>query len=289
MNKKIFIYALTTLAFTACSSDDDGTTTPPVQERRLTVVVNETPFVSADGGEAKERMDTRGNVITTSSLSGFKMNYGDNKYSFTKNNNTWTSFSWPTGVENNVTINFYAYNAGTYVSNGNNNYLSFEADENASNNTDLLVAKHEKISFNDANGQVSLTFSHACAAIDFTVEISNTLHSKLNNDLTVNSIVLKNVVKQGDYFYNTESWTPSNTTTNYTLNNSEMTVTTDPQSLSCGTLFVIPQILGANAYFEISYNTGGANKTTSISLKDVKWEAGHHYQMNIRLGTDNIK
>ena len=122
MNKNIFICALTTLTLAACSSDDDAPSTPPAAERRLTVVVNETPFVSADGGEAKERMDTRGSIITMNSLKEFTMNYGDNKYSFTKNNNTWTSFSWPTGVENNVTINFYAYNAGTYVPNGNNNY-----------------------------------------------------------------------------------------------------------------------------------------------------------------------
>ena len=285
MNKNIFICALTTLTLAACSSDDDAPSTPPAAERRLTVVVNETPFVSADGGEAKERMDTRGSIITTNSLKEFTMNYGDNKYSFTKNNNTWTSFSWPTGVENNVTINFYAYNDGTYVSNGNNNYLSFEADENASNNTDLLVAKHEKISFNDANGQVSLTFSHACAAIDFTVEISNKLYEKSGN-LTVNEIVLKNVVKQGDYNFSTKLWKPSSTITDYTLNNSDITATTTSQNLNNGDpLFLIPQTLSGSACFEITYNT---NKKTSIPL-NVTVEAGHHYQMNIRLGTDNIK
>ena len=84
MNKNIFICALTTLTLAACSSDDDAPSTPPAAERRLTVVVNETPFVSADGGEAKERMETRGSVITTSTLNSFDMNYGENRYTIEK-------------------------------------------------------------------------------------------------------------------------------------------------------------------------------------------------------------
>lgn len=287
MNKNIFICALTTLTLAACSSDDDAPSTPPAAERRLTVVVNETPFVSADGGEAKERMETRGSVITTSTLNSFDMSYEGEEYTITKGDQGWNTNpdTWPR-VGNDTKITFYAYTAGTYYSNGN--YLSFTAEENAGSTTDLLVAESLPTSYNDAKGQVNLTFSHACAAVYFTAEISNKLYEKSGN-LTVNEIVLKNVVKQGDYKFDKDSWefgTTSNDYTFYTLITGNLIVTTEPQSISSSPLFVIPQTLGKSASFEITYNT---NKTTSISLKDVKWEAGHHYQMNIRLGTDNIK
>ena len=286
MNKNIFICALTTLTLAACSSDDDAPSTPPAAERRLTVVVNETPFVSADGGEAKERMETRGSVITTSTLNSFYMNYGENRYTIKKVNQKWTTTpnTWPTGVEYNKQIIFNAYTNGTYYSNGN--YLSFTAEENAGSTSDLLVAESLATSYNDAKGQVNLTFSHACAAIQFTVEITNTLFSQLGGNLTVNDIVLKNVVKQGDYNFSTKLWKPSSTITDYTLFTGNLFVTTDPQSISSSPLFVIPQTLDESASFEITYNTG---KTTTISLKDVKWEAGHQYKMNIRLGTQQIQ
>ena len=284
MNKNIFICALTTLTLAACSSDDDAPSTPPAAERRLTVVVNETPFVSADGGEAKERMETRGSVITTSTLNSFDMNYGENRYTIKKVNQKWTTTpnTWPT-VGNDTKITFYAYTADTYYSAGN--YLSFTAEENASSTTDLLVAESLPTSYTDAKGQVNLTFNHACAAVYFTAEISNKLYEKSGN-LTVNEIVLKNVVKQGDYNFSTKLWKPSSTITDYTLITGNLIVTTDPQSISSSPLFVIPQTLDENAYFEITYNTG---KTTTISLKDVKWEAGHQYKMNIRLGTQQIQ
>lgn len=287
MNKNIFICALTTLTLAACSSDDDAPSTPPAAERRLTVVVNETPFVSADGGEAKERMETRGSVITTGTLNSFGMSYGANPYTIKKVNQEWTTTpnTWPT-VGNDTKITFYAYTAGTYYSAGN--YLSFTAEENASSTTDLLVAESLPTSYNDAKGQVNLTFSHACAAVYFTAEISNKLYEKSGN-LTVNEIVLKNVVKQGDYKFDNDSWelgTTSDDYTSYTLITGNLSVTTDPQSISSSPLFVIPQTLGKSASFEITYNTG---KTTTISLQDVKWEAGHQYKMNIRLGTQQIQ
>lgn len=285
MNKKIFIYTLTTLALAACSSDDDAPSTPPAAERRLTVVVNETPFVSADGGEAKERMETRGSVITTSTLNSFHMSYEGEEYTITKGGQGWNTNpdTWPT-VGDDTKITFYAYTAGTYYSAGN--YLSFTPEENASSTTDLLVAKSLPTSYNDAKGQVNLTFSHACAAVYFTAEITNTLSSQLGGNLTVNKIVLKNVVKQGDYNFSTKLWKPSSTITDYTLITGNLFVTTDPQSISSSPLFVIPQTLGKSASFEITYNT---NKTTTISLQDVKWEAGHQYKMNIRLGTQQIQ
>ena len=220
MNKNIFICALTTLTLAACSSDDDApSSTPPAEERRLTVVVNEKPFVSADGGEARERMDTRGSIITTSSLSKFSMNYTDNKYTIEKGTSGWETIpdTWPTVGNDTTKITFYAYTAGTYYSDGN--YLSFTAEKNAGSTTDLLVAKSLPTSYNDAKGQVNLTFSHACAAVYFTAEISNKLYEKSGN-LTVNEIKLKSVVKQGDYNFSTKLWNPSSTITDYTLNNS---------------------------------------------------------------------
>ena len=286
MNKNIFICALTTLTLAACSSDDDAPSTPPAAERRLTVVVNETPFVSADGGEAKERMETRGSVITTSTLNSFGMSYGENRYTIEKVNQKWTTTpdTWPT-VGNDTKITFYAYTDGNYYSEGN--YLSFTAEESASNNKDLLVAK-STTTYSAHNGQVNLTFNHACAVVRFTVKISDKLYAKRSNtNLTVNKIMLNNVVKQGDYKFSTDTWNLSKASTNYTLNNSDIVAnTTEAKSLSCGTLFLIPQTLGAEACFEITYDT---DKTTSIPLNGVTVEAGKEYHMNIVLGTANIK
>lgn len=174
-------------------------------------------------------------------------------------------------------------------------YISFEVPENASTQTDLLVAK-TTTSYNAHQGQVSLTFDHACAAVNFTVAISPKLYAKLgNSNLTVKSIILENVIKEGDFFFS-NVWTLENATdkntTSYTLTTAETTsVGTGEQPLLNGTnLFLIPQTLGSGAQFTITYTLAGdsESKTTSISLAGETWQAGYQYTMSIYLGTSNI-
>lgn len=291
MNRFFFFCIGASLAFMACSSDDGNEPGMPPVERPLTVVVNETPFADENGdSQAPRRMDTRGSAVTTEGLTEFTMSYNNNIYRFSKSGTTWTSTdlnSWP-NVDNNTPVSFYAYNAGTY--NSGANYLSFVADENASTQTDLLVAKQEGITYNDTKGQVSLTFDHACAAVDFTISITPKLAEKLKGgNLTVNEVVLELVAKQGDYYFSGE-WENVNTPTNYTLTSAEsMAVGTDEQTLPCGTLFLIPQTLGSDAQFYITYTLAGETKTTQINLDGESWQAGYQYTMHIGLGTANIQ
>lgn len=293
MNRFFFFCIGASLAFMACSSGDGDEPGMPPVERPLTVVVNETPFANEYGdAQAPRRMDTRGSAVTTEGLTEFTMSYNNNIYRFSKSGTTWTSTdlnSWP-NVDNDTPVSFYAYNAGTYYYNSGANYLSFEAMENASTLTDLLVAKQEGITYNDTKGQVSLTFDHACAAVDFTISITPKLVEKLGGgNLTVNKVVLEQVAKQGDYYFS-GGWKNVNTTTNYTLTSAEsMAVGTDEQTLPCGTLFLIPQTLGSRAQFAITYTLAGETKTTQINLDRESWQAGYQYTMHIGLGTANIQ
>ena len=290
MNRFFFFCIGASLAFMACSSGDGDEPGMPPVERPLTVVVNETPFAD-ENGNAPMRQGTRGTVITTETLTKFSMNYEDNKYEVEKSTSTgWAvePFTWP--VDYDKKISFYAYNAGTFYNEGN--YLTFEENENASTTTDLLVAKQEDIAWNDTQGQVSLTFDHACAAVNFNVLITNTLSTNLGGSLTMNEIKLMKVVKEGEYYYSTNSWilgTEDKDYTDYTLTNGDMTVTTTETSLPCGTLFLLPQKLGNEACFFITYTTNGTKKTTTISMADETWEAGKQYTIDIRLGTSYIQ
>jgi hypothetical protein len=231
-----------------------------------------------------------GDPTTTATLSNFSMNYQDNKYNFTKTDETWSTNTWPGGVGNDQKIDFYAYTGGTFNYNSGNPYVSFTVQETVANQHDLLVAEHKQISYNDAGGHVSLLFDHACAAVRFTVQISNTLHTNLGADLTVNSIVLKNVNSNGKYHYSSKSWTDQSGSRPYTLTNAAITVTTTPQQLSSNYLYMIPQTRAADGttgtYLEISYERNGT-KTATIPL-NIDWKAGESYPINIKLGTTLI-
>ena len=296
----------------ACSSDD-GTETPPAP-RSMTVEVTENPFIDSETGSRISLSPLRkADATTTSSLNDFSMSYfyKDNlyKYDFTKTNGTWgpTSYIWPgvEGVDDDTSIDFYAYTGNIgYIAEQNkwifhyestNPYISFSVDENAFNQHDLLVAQ-KQTSFKVSKGKVSLEFDHACAAVQFNVQITNTLTGVgyLNGQsLTVNKIRLMNVIKEGDYYYETNSWTPSSKTTDYTdytLTKGPLTVTTTPMRLPCDYLFLIPQARPADGttgtYLEVTYTTS-SEKTANIPLS-IDWKAGFLYTINIKLGTTYI-
>ena len=221
------------------------------------------------------------------------MNYEDNKYNFTKNG-TWSTNTWPSVGGNDQKIDFYAYTGGTFNYNSGNPYVSFTVEETVASQHDLLVAEHKQISFNDASGHVSLLFDHACAAVLFTVQITNTLRTQLGGDLTVKSIVLKKVIKTGNYYYNTGAWTINDVNENYaeyTVTNGAITVTTTPQEVAQGYLYMIPQTHEANGtegtYLEINYTKGNVDKQATIPLA-IDWKAGESYPINIKLGTTII-
>lgn len=232
-----------------------------------------------------------GDPTTTATLSSFSMNYlQSNKYDFTKEGETWNTNTWP-GVENDQKIDFYAYTGGTFNYNSGNPYVSFTVQETVASQHDLLVAEHKQISYNDAGGHVSLLFDHACAAVRFTVQITNTLRTNLGADLTVKSIVLMNVNSEGKYHYSSKSWTDQSGSRPYTLTNAAITVTTTPQPLSSSYLYMVPQTRAANGtegtYLDVTYTKGAEDKHATIPLA-IDWKAGESYPVNIKLGTTLI-
>jgi hypothetical protein len=232
---------------------------------------------------ASAREITRaGGATTTASLTAFSMNYENNKYNFKKGGSGWsptTTSPWP--VPDNTPIDFYAYNGGSFVWTENNPHVAFTAEENAGDLKDFLVAKHENISYNDNSGIVSLTFDHACAAVQFYV------YKEESATYSVSDIKLSNVIKSGDYYYNNAEnarWVLGGTTTYYTLTTTSIyDLSTTPQRLPCGWLYLIPQSK-SDITIDVTYSkNGGASTTKPLTLSGT-WEAGKQYTVNIRIG-----
>lgn len=152
-----------------------------------------------------------------------------------------------------------------------------------------LGVEIQQIAYSDAGGRVSLSFNHACAAIQFKIGQSKTLAYK---SVTFNSITLVDVDKSGKYYYNqTPAWQEQSGNAYYTLEDASsipIPVSTKTnegaRSLSCGCLFMILQA-HSNAKIRIKYNT---DKTADIPLGPINWESGKLYTISIRLGTKTI-
>ena len=102
------------------------------------------------------------------------------------------------------------------------------------------------------------------------------------NSITVNSVVLRNVKKQGDYYYDS-GWQSGTTTTNFTLTSGDIALTTDYQQLPCKYLFVIPQSK-QGMELVLTYTVGTTQKTKKLDL-DGQWDADIEYTINIRVGS----
>ncbi len=275
---------MSVIALAACGDNDDAVTTPvepAPTPRLLTVEVSENPM--QDNEASAREMKRTAAATTTATLSSFSMNYEGNKYEFTKNGGTWSTADWPYGVNENTKIDFYAYNAGSFQWNSGTPYVSFMMDEDAFSQKDLLVATHKQISYNDAKGKVSLTFDHACAAVQFQICQTKTV-TEQKHSFTINSVVLKNVHKDGDYNYDS-GWTLGSNLTDLTLTNRTITLTTAYQLLPCQWLFLIPQSQDG-IQLEIKYTVDeGAEKTKILNVGTDSWEQGKQYTVNIRVGS----
>lgn len=276
---------MSVIALAACGDNDDAVTTPvkpAPTPRLLTVEVSENPM--QDNEASAREMKRTAAATTTATLSSFTMNYTDAWYNnFTKTGGTWSTADWPYGVNENTKIDFYAYNAGSFQWNSGTPYVSFTMDEDAFSQKDLLVATHKQISYNDAKGKVSLTFDHACAAVQFQICQTKTV-TEQKHSFTINSVVLKNVHKDGDYNYDS-GWTLGSNLTDLTLTNSTITLTTAYQLLPCQWLFLIPQSQDG-IQLEIKYTVDeGAEKTKILNVGTDSWEQGKQYTVNIRVGS----
>lgn len=283
--KKLILCGLSVIALASCGGDDDNAVTPqPKEPRMLTVVVSENALQdeNASSREALRRTEA---ATTTASLSSFILNYtADYHPPFTKTDNTWSTYSWPlenTEENNAKKLDFYANDGGSFVWISGDPYVSFTMDEDAFKQKDLLVAQ-TTTAYNDHGGQVYLTFDHACAAVQFNV------YKEEAADYVVKSIKLQNVKNSGDYYYSDNSWKSLSGSAEYTLTNTDITVTTVYQLLPCKWLFVIPQEKSGESTglkLEINYtkNSGDAN-TKYLVLPSGNWAAGKKYTVNILIG-----
>lgn len=274
--KKSFFIFMMAACLAACSSDDEPIVTPEL--RPLTVEITENDIVSTSTPQqAPTRADA---ATTTATLTAFSMNYQESKYDFVKNNGKWSTATWPSGVGNDVKIDFYAYNGGNLILNSSDPYVSFNMDDNAFSQKDLLVAKN-KVAFNDKEGKVALTFDHACAAVRFYI------YKSVDQTVSINSVELCGVLSKGDYHYNNSQWQSLSDSKNYTLTNtSSIELTKDKQLLPCGYMFIIPQSK-KDLTLKVSYTVGGTQKVHTFKLSGT-WAAGHSYTININMGTNVI-
>ncbi|MCR5180354.1 MAG: fimbrillin family protein [Bacteroidaceae bacterium] len=271
--KKQFILPLLALACLAACSSDDEVTTENQEPRLLTVEVSENPMAPENG--VRKQAPTRGTEITGETLSAFSMNYQENKYDFSKEGTTWTENTWPTSVEKSTQIDFYAYNDGTFY-NSDSPYINYKVDDSSSK--DLLVATHKQIAFNDANGKVTLAFDHACAAVEFKAKAAS-------GSVTLTSVTLSGVKNQGSYYYNNEAgsrWSKLDGSATYTLTDADMLLTTEFQSLSCGTLFLIPQNK-SGLTLTVKYTDGESAKEWTHNWNSGSWAEGTSYIVEINM------
>lgn len=285
MRKQIMLLLATATLFAACGGNDDEAVTPapqPQQPRMLTVEVSERPMQTEGGEKAPRRADA---ATTTETLNTFRMctNVSGDIWSeeLTKTAGKWTT-KWPSSSEEKY--NFYAYNVGReneFVWNGGDPYVSFTMEEEVADQKDFLVAKTaEAKSYNETNGKISLTFDHACAAVQFYV------YKEESATYVVKDIQLQNVYKQGDYHFNNKTWsvisTPENSA-NFTLTTGEITPTSTKQLLPKEWLYVIPQSK-EGMKLQIKYTKNGGTETTKLIDLSGSWAAGNQYTVNIKIG-----
>ena len=303
---RVCFFLLSLLLFAACSSDNDEQVQQPQPEKSypLTIEVTENPM-TGDG----ENSSNRAAITTTSTLDKFYLNYnyaseysesGD-KQTITKPSETWTGGNWPNdAVSSGDVVNWYAYTDGIFHWTDvtpKKAYVTCASDEFSAGQKDFLVSTASGTYTGTSNGKLSFTFNHACAAVRFQVKKSANLG---DHTLTVSSIVLKNVVKHGKYYYDTDSWTLINESasdiTNYTLFSGSMTPGSSYTYLNGSEtdsyLFLLPQTLtgwdgSTGTYVEIvwesnygSHSSGTAKIPLAKTLKK-----GHRHDITIGIGT----
>ena len=306
-----------------------GTPSSPSEQvsntRPLTISVTEKPFINPDASSAGARVGDykspstfsvrRAAITTTSSLKAFNLNYTymystnlfDGSMSATKSGEgKWSSTGyWP---DPDATVNWYAHNADIdviankvpFYPNGGTPYLSFTVKDEIANQKDLLVATTSG-TWDSTGGKLSFTFDHACSALRFYMKKAKNMR---DYTLTVTSVILKNVVKTGEYFFNTASWVPGTTTDNYSIFSGSATLGTDDYTaMDTGEkpyVIVIPQTLTAwsgsgspaNTYLELSCTISkegyeGFTGTAYIPF-GATLEKGYQHDVKVNIGKNSL-
>lgn len=180
-------------------------------------------------------------------------------------------------------------------------YVSFTVDENAAKQKALLVSTLST-SNDECTGHLNFTFAPATAAIRFYIKKANNLSDYI---LTVSSVKLLEVVKTGNYYYNTSTWTLGNVTSSYTLyyDTAKTLSNSDFEALDAteaSYLFLIPQTLTAwappiapaNTYLElactISKDGGSVFNGTAYIPFYATLAGGTQYDVKINIGKKSL-
>ena len=299
---KLWILLLIATGLAACSNDDE---VAPAQEHPITVTVSEKPFTAPTSNAAPVR-NTRAAITTTETFSAFSIDYvygtapSMGKRTATKTAGTWNvDGSWP---DTESKVNWYAHSDGTFQRDDDGKpYVSFTVDENAAQQKDLLVATLST-SYDECGGHLNFTFDHACAAVKFYAKKANNLS---DYTLTVSNVKLSGVVKAGDYYYNTSTWTLGDAKSSYTLYDGTAKTLTNTyyealDATDAPYLFLIPQTLTAwtpsptpsNTYLEltctISKNSSNVFTGTAYIPFAATLAGGTQYDVKINIGKNSL-
>ncbi len=208
------ILALAATALTACSSDDSETTPQSQKKRPLTISVTENPFINPNDASVKG-ITTRSAVITTPTLNQFYMNWTyntnkqwiGNKTATKKETGKWISDEYWPGLDTSedITVNWYAYTDGEFdlsEDSQNRPSLDFTVAEEPVSQKDLLVSKTSD-TYANCKGNLFFAFDHACASLRFYVKKAKNMS---DYSITVSDACLCNVVKEGEFYFDDNSW-----------------------------------------------------------------------------------
>ncbi len=300
---KLCILLLIATGLAACSNDDE---VAPVQERPITVTVSEKPFTTPTSNAAAVR-STRAAITTTESFSVFTIDYvygstpSKGFRTATKTAGTWTvDGPWPNPEKE---VNWYAHSDGEFPRKDYEGipYISFTVDENAAQQKDLLVATLSAF-YDECGGHLNFTFDHACAAVRFYVKKANNLS---DYTLTVSSVKLSGVVKAGNYYYNTSTWTLGDAKSSYALYEGTAKTLNDTvyealDATDAPYLFLIPQTLTAwtpstalaNTYLELTCTISKNGKVFNNGPAYIPFAAtlakGTQYDVKINIGKNSL-
>ena len=286
-----------TASFAACSSDDEeqaattGTT--------LLIEVSEEPMTYTVGSRS---VGTRSAVYTMDNVNTLYLSDNSTrediyKWPINRDGNRWSvqNYSWPSSLNE---VSFFAWNTSSTLYYDSGYYIPHTVDQNASSQTDLLVAT---TTVPRNSSKIQLSFNHACAAVHFT--ISKT--AKLSGcQVIVKTVKLHNIIDKGYYYIGRANpWDYGDSKTYYTIRSTEGEVIgTDPTPLMAANdyMFMIPQSLTAwdksselkDCYFSIECTIKGTIETKQINFDGTAyipfapaWEAGTMYTVDILLGT----
>ena len=132
-----------------------------------------------------------------------------NKTATKKETGKWISDEyWPgldTSEGENITVNWYAYTDGEFdLSDDSQNRpsLDFTVAEEPVSQLDLLTSKTSN-TYANCNGYLFFAFDHACAALRFYVKKAKNMS---DYSITVSDAWLCNVVKEGEFYFDDNSW-----------------------------------------------------------------------------------